>query len=172
MVSKTSRINKEEKSPVAISMMEYINNHVKSLNDSKIFAGIMIIIINIASKFVTFKVSKTLESYLKFTFSRDVLVFAITWMGTRDIYIAIGMTLLFIFIADYLLNENSAFCCLPTSYTSKQVALLDNTNREPTQEEIIKAKMVLEKVNSGDSLADPNLNQVYKEGFSINMNGV
>jgi len=165
--------NKPTKQPVATNMFEYLNNHIRSLNDSKIFAGIMIIIINIASKFVTFKVSKTVESYLKFTFSRDILVFAITWMGTRDIYIAIGMTLLFVFIADYLLNENSDFCCLPKSYTSKQVALLDNPNKEPTQEEIIKAKMVLEKANpQGDTLADPNHNQVYKEGFSVNMNGV
>jgi hypothetical protein len=72
-----------------------------------------------------------------------------------------------VFIADYLLNENSAFCCLPESYTSKQVALLDNQNKEPTQEEIVKAKMVLEKVSpQGDILADPQHNQVYKEGFS------
>jgi hypothetical protein len=160
------------KQPVAKTMFEYLNNNIKSLNDSKIFAGMMIIIINIASKFVTFKVSKTLESYLKFTFSRDILVFAITWMGTRDIYIAIGMTLLFVFIVDYLLNENSAFCCLPKSYTSKQVALLDNPNKEPTEEDIIKAKLVLEKTHTpGDNLADTNHNQAYKEGFSINMNG-
>lgn len=161
-----------KKQPVSTTMFDYVNNHVKSLNDSKIFAGMMIIIINIASKFVTFKVSKTLESYLKFTFSRDILVFAITWMGTRDIYIAIGMTLLFIFIVDYLLNENSAFCCLPASYTSKQVALLDNQNKEPTQEDIIKAKLVLEKANIGEHLADTQLNEVYKEGFSVNINGM
>jgi len=47
------------------------------LNQSKMFAGVMIVIINIASKFVTFKVSKTVESYLKFTFSRHLLVFAV-----------------------------------------------------------------------------------------------
>jgi len=173
MVKKTDN-KKINNQPIVSTMMEYINNHIKSLNDSKIFAGIMIIIINIASKFVTFKVSKTLESYLKFTFSRDILVFAITWMGTRDIYIAVGMTLLFIFIADYLLNENSAFCCLPVSYTSKQVALLDNPNKEPSQEDIIKAKLVLEKAKtkSEDDLADTNLNTIYKEGFTINTNGV
>jgi fluoride ion exporter CrcB/FEX len=60
----------------------YLNDRVKALNQSKIFAGVMIVIINIASKFVTFKVSKTVESYLKFTFSRHMLVFAATWLGT------------------------------------------------------------------------------------------
>ena len=47
----------------------YVNNNITSLNNSKIFAGLMIIILNIASKFVTIKLSKTMESYLKHTFS-------------------------------------------------------------------------------------------------------
>lgn len=105
-------------------MLSYVSNYARSINESKIFAGLMIVIINIASKFVTFKLSKTVESYLKFTFSRDILVFAITWMGTRDIFISLGMTLLFIFIVDYLLNENSSICCLPQSFINEQLSLI------------------------------------------------
>jgi hypothetical protein len=163
-----------KKEPLPKTMLEYLNNYIKSLNDSKVFAGIMIIIINIASKFVTFKVSKTMESYLKFTFSRDILVFAITWMGTRDIYIAIGITVIFSFVVDYLLNESSAWCCLPKSYTNEQVAKLENVNKEPTQEDIIKAKLILEKSKqtSAEDLADPYLNQIYKEGFTVNTTGL
>ena len=151
---------------------EYILNHVKALNDSKIFAGMMIIIINIASKFVSFKVSKTMESYLKFNFSRDVLVFAITWMGTRDIFIALGMTVLFVFIADYLFNEESILCCLPKSVVKEQMAKLDEPAKKPTSEEVIKAKLVLEKagegVKTGDTLADAQMNPgAYRESFTI-----
>lgn len=158
------------------SMFLYVNNRVKSINESKIFAGIMIIIINIASKFVNFKMSKTMESYLKFNFSRNILVFAMTWMGTRDIYIAICITLVFILISDFLMNENSMFCCLPKSYVSKQMAKLDEPSPTPTPEEVIKAKMVLEKaggsVEENVDLADARMNPaVYKEGFSVNMNG-
>jgi hypothetical protein len=151
---------------------DYVSNHVKALNDSKIFAGMMIIIINIASKFVNFKVSKTMESYLKFNFSRDILVFAITWMGTRDIFIALGMTLLFIFIADYLFNEDSMLCCLPKSVVTEQMAKLDDPNKKPTAEEVIKAKIVLEKAGesgkSGDTLADAQMNPgAYRESFTM-----
>jgi hypothetical protein len=152
------------------SMWLYVLNHVKSLNDSKIFAGFMIIIINIASKFVTFKVSKTMESYLKFNFSRDILVFAITWMGTRDIFIALGITLLFILVADYLFNENSMFCCVPQSYVSEQVAKLDEPAKTPSPEDVIKAKMVLEKAGHGtneNNLADVQMNPgAYRESFT------
>ena len=61
-----------------------IHNNVQSINKSKLFAGLIIITLNIASKFVTIKLSKTVESYLKNTFSKQILVFAIAWMGTRN----------------------------------------------------------------------------------------
>ena len=127
-------------------LADYVNNRVKALNQSKMFAGVMIVIINIASKFVTFKVSKTVESYLKFTFSRHMLVFAATWMGTRDIYVALFMTLLFMLIVDVLFNEQSMFCCLPESFINEQVSKLEGMeNQVPTPEEIVKARIVLEK---------------------------
>jgi hypothetical protein len=87
----------------------YFHNYVKIMNGSKMFAGLVVITLNIASRFVTIKLSKSMESYLKFTFSRDVLVFCIVWMGSRDIYIAATFTLLFTFIMDFLLNEESTY---------------------------------------------------------------
>jgi hypothetical protein len=130
----------------------YVNDRITALNQSKIFAGVMIVIINIASKFVTFKVSKTVESYLKFTFSRHMLVFAATWLGTRDIYIALFMTLIFMLIVDVLFNEKSMFCCLPESFINEQVSKLEGMeNQMPTPEEIVKAKIVLEKAKKTNS---------------------
>ena len=166
---------KEKKAPVASTFFNYLHNHVLALNQSKIFAGLMIIIINIASKFVTFKFSKTMESYLKFTFSRNVLVFAITWMGTRDIYIAIIMTLLFIFVADFLMNEQSALCCLPSSFINKHVAMLEGFDGKPSQEEIDKAKKILERANSYENptsdVVDSNLKPVYTNDTIPNISG-
>ena len=67
----------------------YVYNHIKAINDSKLFAGLIVIILNVSSKFTTVPISKTMESYLKNTFSRHILVFAIAWMGTRDVFIAL-----------------------------------------------------------------------------------
>jgi hypothetical protein len=137
------------------NLTAYLNNHVNSLNQSKVFAGMMIVIINIASKFVTFNVSKTVESYLKYTFSRHIIVFAATWLGTRDIYISIFMTLLFIFVVDIIFNEKSRFCCLPESFINNQISKLEGMeNQKPTPEEIVRAKIVLEKVKAKE---DPNI---------------
>lgn len=123
-------------------LFKYLNNHVYAINNSKLFAGLIIIILNISSKFVTIRLSKSMEAYLKYTFSRNILVFSIAWMGTRDIYIALIITALFIFLVDYLLNEDSVLCCLPESFTTYHTSLMDENISE---EEIKKAEELLEK---------------------------
>lgn len=132
-------------------LVSYLHNNVMAINNSKIFAGLMIITLNIVSKFVNIKLSKTMESYLKFTFSRNVLIFAIAWMGTRDIYIALFITLVFILCMEHLFHEESPLFVLPTNFKEHHINLLDNevqNKEEVTEEEIQKAKAVLEKAKS------------------------
>jgi len=117
-------------------MAALMHNNIMEINQSKMFAGFIIIILNVASKYVNIKLSKTVESYLKHTFSRDILVFAISWMGTRDIYIATTITIIFIIFVDFILNEESVFCCLPESFTDYHIALLDTSNNTSSSEEI------------------------------------
>jgi hypothetical protein len=124
-----------------------ITDHAKMINESKLFAGLMIIVLNISSKFVDFKISKPIESYLKNTFSRQVLVFAIAWMGTRDIFIAALFSFIFIFCVDYLFNENSVFCCLSENFTNYHLSLLqdDVNSNHFTKKDVDMAMHILEK---------------------------
>lgn len=151
----------------ANNLFTYVNTNILALNQSKIFAGIMIVILNIASKFVTINVSKTMESYLKYTFSRDILVFAITWMGTRDIYTALLMTLCFIIIVDFLMNEESGFCVLPESFTDYHLSKLESNC--PTPEEVVKAKATIElaekcqKEKEQDTLLETKKIKIFSE---------
>lgn len=118
-----------------------INDHVKTLNESKLFAGLMIIILNIASRYVNLKLSKNVELYLKHTFSKRILVFAIAWMGTRDIYVALIVAIGFIICTDYLFNEDSSLCCLPEAFTEYHVDL----DSKVTEADIKKAEETLQK---------------------------
>ena len=124
-------------------MFEYINQNVLAMNQSKIFAGLVIIILNISSKFVTIKLSKPMEGYLKYTFSRDILVFAMAWMGTRDIYTALFITLLFTICANFLFNEQSQFCCLPESFVTQHSEAFDSQQPEITSQQIADAVALL-----------------------------
>ena len=125
------------------SMRYNIHSHIQNINNSKIFAGLMIIILNITSKFVNFRFSKSVERYLKYTFSKQILVFAIAWMGTRDIYIALLVTVGFILCFDYLFNEDSMFCCLPNSII-ENLKELDEDDVVP-EEDAKKAQEIVEK---------------------------
>lgn len=132
---------------IMATMFNSLNNHVQSMNSSKMFAGLMIIILNISSKFVNLKLSKSMESYLKYTFSRQILVFAIAWMGTRDIYIALIISTIFVFCMDYLMNEDSPYCILPETFTTYHVELLTNQS-EVTPEQIKDAYETIAKANA------------------------
>jgi hypothetical protein len=103
-----------------------------------------------------------MESYLKYTFSKQILVFAIAWMGTRDIYIALFITFVFVICMEYLFHEDSQFYVLPESFRDHHLTLLENEKNGDniTEEDIKKAKEILEKANV------QNTNKNY-EGFSI-----
>lgn len=132
--------------------LNIFHNNVQVINSSKIFAGLMIIILNISSKFVTIRLSKSMESYLKYTFSRQILVFAMAWMGTRDIYVAFFITIMFTIITEYLLNEESMFCCLPSKFREYHISLIENEGNI-TDEDIKKAQDVLEKAKQQNKLS-------------------
>ena len=133
----------------------YLHNQVQILNSSKIFAGLIVVTLNIASKFVTIKLSKSMEGYLKHTFSRDVLVFCIIWMGSREIYVALILTLFFILFMDFLFNEESKLCILPSSFTDYHTTLLDEGGGTPQPDEIIRAQNVLERVKKNNTENPP-----------------
>jgi hypothetical protein len=129
----------------------YLHNTIMRINQSKIFAGIMIITLNIASRFVTIKLSKSMEAYFKYTFSRQLLIFAIAWMGTRDIYIAFIITMLFTLFMDCLLNEECSMCLLPKQFTNYHIELSDNDNENGT------AQTVNQKNNGGDIISNEEI---------------
>jgi hypothetical protein len=131
----------KSKTPKSNGWMGLIHERLMNINDSKIFAGLMIITLNIASKFATLKLGKTAEMYLKYTFSKQILVFAIAWMGTRDIYIAMGLTLIFIIIFDVFLNDESPFCILPQDFKE----FYDNIDADVSLEEYVKAQTTVDK---------------------------
>ena len=143
---------------VLYKILSYLHDHIKVVNDSKIFAGIMIIILNISSKFVNVKLSKTMESYLKNTFSRQLLVFAIAWMGTRDIYVALLIVIIFTICIDVLWNEQSPYCILSEQFTDYHLSLLDESTNcnHFTKEDVEKAMSILEKAQNIVNNAKPN----------------
>ena len=123
----------------------YINNHVMYLNNSKFFAGVIMILLNVGSKFMAIQFSKSTEEYMKFSLSKQLLVFSMAWMGTRDIYISLGLTAVFTILSDHLFNEESNMCIVPHKYRVLHKLIDTNGDGEVSETEISTAVAILEK---------------------------
>tara|TARA_Y100000816_G_C25899145_1_gene469034 strand:- start:91 stop:534 length:444 start_codon:yes stop_codon:yes gene_type:complete len=126
-------------------MLNNIVKYLGYLNNSKFFAGLVMIMLNIGSKYISIELSKNQEQYLKNTVGRQILIFAISWMGSRDILIALALTAIFTVLTEHLFNEKSKLCIIPMKYRRYEHLLDLNKDNEVTEEEIRKATEILEK---------------------------
>lgn len=151
-VKPTKKTKRKTKKGIIYSFVE----NLTSLNNSKYFAGVMMIILNLGSKYITLELSKSQEAYLKYTIGRQVLIFSIIWMGTRDIVISLVLTAVFILMTSYLFNENSKFCILPKSIQKLQNEIDTNQDGKISQKEIDDALDILKKAKQKKNLKNGN----------------
>lgn len=145
MVKKTliiDAVNDTSKSSI-FSMLH--QSYITPLNTSKLFAGILMILMNIGSKYVDIGLTKSQEHALKNGLGREIVIFCVVFLGTRDLVLSIIMTSAFIILSDHIFNEESKFCVIPEHM--KKIASLIDTNSDGiiSPSEIKHAMEVLEK---------------------------
>lgn len=116
-----------------------------ALNNSKFFAGLVMLILNIGSKHITIELSNTQKEYLHNSIGRQLLIFSISWLGTRDIFYALALTAIFTVLTEYLFNENSSFCILPKKMRILKNVIDTNADGLVSEQELKNAINVLEK---------------------------
>ena len=126
----------------------FIDKYLNYLNTNKFFAGIIIILLNIGSKVVNVQLSKSAEEYLKMSLAQQILVFAMSWMGTRDIVASLILTFIFVICSEYLFNEESSFCIIPEKYRVLEKLMDLNGDGEVTEVELNEAISILEKAKN------------------------
>jgi hypothetical protein len=135
-----------------------------SLNDSKFFAGIVMLVMNIGSKYAVVELSHSQETFMKYTLGRLLLIFSILWVGTRDIFISLILTAVFVLLVDYLFNENSRYCIIPEQYKE----LREDLGEKVTQQEINHAIYTLKRARTRKEKTEEDdliRNTLYKENF-------
>ena len=125
--------------------MDIINNAVSSLNSSTFFAGIMMICLNIGSRYIQLNLDESTESYIKYALTKEILVFTISWMATRNIYSALVLTAVFVVLADFILNEKSRYCLLPKNFIKSRKLGEYTNNKIITDKEVSDAMDIIEK---------------------------
>jgi len=160
-------------SNIFFDIFTYLNTHIMYLNNSKFFAGVVMIILNVCSKFVTIQFSKSTEEYLKINVTKQLMVFSMAWMGTRDIYTALVLTAVFTILSDHLFNEESTMCVVPHKYRLLHKIADVNNDGVINDKEVSDAISILEKARKNKE----KMNQIknftlfgsYLETFNNNL---
>lgn len=92
---------------------------VSSINSNPYFIGTMMLLLNLGGRFLSLEVTKGQEKFLSDPTIRRFLLFVVLFVGTRNILVAAGMTVVIVILLGYLLNENSELYVFHSTATKK-----------------------------------------------------
>lgn len=152
---KTTKTLKEN-----FSLLSKINQGAFMINHSKFFSGLMMVVLNLGSKYVTIQLSDSQKNILnKYAIFRQILIFSIFWMGTKDLYTSLAMTAVFIVLSQHIFNEKSKFCILPKRWTEIKNAMDQDNDGKLSEQEIDNAIKVLQKTKFQQKVLSENNTQ-------------
>lgn len=110
---------------------------INYLNNDKLFIGVALIFINVGAKYVNNDLPKNLDLLFKNIWLRRLVIFFIIFTAMRDIKLSLFITLVYIFLFNILLHEDSHVCIIPKEYIEM--------HHKVTEQEVKKAKEIIEK---------------------------
>lgn len=131
-----------------MNLKRNLNKIVKNLNDSKLFAALGLLVLNIGSKHVDLEFTPAQMEILKHTITKQVLIFSIAWMGSKDVYTSLIVTCGYLLVFELLLNKNSSLNVLPEHLKRLEVEIDTNNNGVIEEKELEKAIDIIKKYKS------------------------
>ena len=108
---------------------------VHNINQSKYFAGIIMILMNMGSRYISLELSERHESILGHPMVRRLMLFTVFFTATRDVWISLGLTACFVILVTGIFHDESRFCMIPERYRKGKKGV--------TKSDIEKAERVL-----------------------------
>lgn len=107
------------------------------LNNSKIFVGCIMLLMNLGGRYISHELPSNIDEILNRKWVRILIISSIIFVATRDIKISILLTLLFVLVFKFLLDNSSKFYILDSKVTS------ETSENSISKEEALKAYKVL-----------------------------
>jgi len=129
-------------------MIEIVHNNVLALNKSTYFLALMILILNIGSKYLDLNIGYTMQQLLATTAMKILIIFTMIYTATRDVYLSLGLSLVFWFMMEYVLHEESELCLIPHKYRCYKPVPKRSNRKSPydiSEKEVNEAIQVLTK---------------------------
>ena len=114
-----------------------LNSVFSTLNNSKYFSGIMMLLLNVGGKQVSNEISNFQENVLNHKVMRRLLVFVVVFVATKDVKISLIVTICFIIIVTGLFNEESKYCVIPKDKVGNKKRIL--------KDEYLMAKQIIKQ---------------------------
>ena len=131
-----------------------LNSLNKYLSSNKFFTGFMFLILNVGAKYATVNISKSQQEYIKKALFREILIFAIIWSGSRDLFVSLILTVVFMIFTDYLFNDSSKFCVIPKHLRKFEDLIDTDGDGKISEEEIQNAMKILERAKKKEAKRD------------------
>ena len=129
-----------------------IENILSALSNSKMFMAFIMILNTIGGRYITSEMSKYVEIFLNKPWIRRTFIFGTIFLVTRDIKVALFMTLVFVIFFNFFLNDKSKLCLIPKKiqdendpYKNGVITLKDIENAEKILS--LKKKMIKNSPN-------------------------
>ena len=95
-----------------------LNEILILLNSSRIMSALLMLTMNIGSKYIGRDVPVAVDILFDNFWARMFVIFCIAYISTKDIIVSILILLFYILLFSYMLNENSKSCVLSKTVKS------------------------------------------------------
>lgn len=82
---------------------------IMGINTNPYFIGLMMLLLNLGGRFLGLEITKEQEKFFQRPWVRRALFFTVLFVATRNIMVALVMTIFVILFVSVLFNENSDF---------------------------------------------------------------
>ncbi len=139
-----------------MNITKYLSSILNTLNNSRYFSGLAMLMLNVGSRFITINLSKNHEEYIRNSIGRELLLFSMLFLGTKDVITSIILTAVFIFLTDHIFNELSPLCVIPHKYRQLNREIDYNKDGIISEKEIDNAISVLHKAKKQNTILIEN----------------
>jgi hypothetical protein len=82
---------------------------ISSLNTNLFFIGVMMLVLNIGSRFIVHEFSDNDEEYRQNIILRRIAIFAACFVGTRDLFVSLILTAAFVVLSTGIYHTKSIY---------------------------------------------------------------
>ena len=86
--------------------LEYLQIRLDQLSENKIFIGLIMIMVNIGARFIIEELGEENKKIIQNTYFRKVVVFCSVFMATRDLGVALIVTIIFSILMHEVLKSD------------------------------------------------------------------